>query len=512
MATPELNSTRDTIGELLKRQGGGLFLEDQGSLDTDFQTWLTAASVPFDFKPLSISIYDSSQNVSVVTLILMINPKDINIGQMYVANNSYSRVGWITTIWGRQQMTISFSGSSPGFYFMNSDGSGGLTNFNRKASAGFSNLMSLVGLFKNNAYYFLNSNNATIFKDGTSRVINVMDSIRIDYDGSVYLGSFSTFSMTDTAAMPFRIEYNMEFVVSSLGVDLEPIGGHIKKGNNYQADDVTVAVQGANVSLNKVFQLDENELNTYYQVDQVSDDLDSQITFGSESIPGITETTIVGGVTKIRKVNVSEFFTNNPTVYSALADQSSKLGVPIDGLAAEITFESGGSWSATKKNPSKGSTATGLFQVTNIAAEAMAPLLVKQGIIQNKSQCQTSAQWANIFDTPEKQIGQLSTYYQSSYVTGTKTVYQAIQDAPTAEEKYNAALIGILYPSYVGKDLDTPFPAKVQNANPGIRTPRDYIRKVTQIRNGMTNINQNKVSMVETPQESKKSIGATRSF
>lgn len=39
--------------------------------------------------------------------------------------------------------------------------------------------------------------------------------------------------------------------------------------------------------------------------------------------------------------------------------------------------------------------------------------------------------------------------------------------------------LATFYPAYMGKDPDTLFPARVEEGNPGIRTPADYIRLVT---------------------------------
>jgi len=108
--------------------------------------------------------------------------------------------------------------------------------------------------------------NKSIFKDGTSRVINVMDSLKIEYDGSVYLGSFSTISLNETSENPFRLEYNFEFIVSSFGTDLmgNQIDGHVKKNNNDQSNEVTVAFQGANVRMDQRIGISMTEMDNFF--------------------------------------------------------------------------------------------------------------------------------------------------------------------------------------------------------------------------------------------------------
>lgn len=132
--------------------------------------------------------------------------------------------------------------------------------------------MSLVGLFKNNGWYFLDGlSNPSLFKDGNSRVINVMDTIKIEYDGSVYLGSFTTFTLNDVAASPYKMEYSLEFIVSSFGVDLQDVEGHVSRENNYLDNKVHIALQGSDIEFKTIFGLDTNELNTYFPIAEVPD-------------------------------------------------------------------------------------------------------------------------------------------------------------------------------------------------------------------------------------------------
>ncbi len=489
MSTPDVISTQNMIGSLLTRQGGGLFLEREPLLDVDYQTWLTAARVPEGFKPFTMSIYNKNQDVS---LILMINPKDFNTGQTFITSNAYTRVGWVTSAWGRQQMTISLSGTSPGFYVINSEGSGGLSNFNRRGSAGFYNLMAIVGMFKNNGYYFLNNNHATIFKDGYSRVINVMDSIKLEYEGSTYLGSFSTFSMTDTAAMPYRIEYTLEFIVSSIGADLEPIEGHISDGNNNKNNDVTLAVQGDNAHINDKFTLSEEELKSYYSVKDLKYDLSaSQSYLRGGGQKGVHKTT---NAYSLPKYNTDDFLSKNPKVAAAVIQSAAMMLLTPEQLASIITLESAGTWSPIVDNAN--SDALGIGQFTHYATETIAPELVRLGYIKNVSECQTSEQLTSLFNTTGNQVALFPLYAKTTMVKG-KSLLQRMQEAPTSDERFNIYMIGHFFPKYVGLDLDTAFPQDVQDANPGIRTPRDYINNVKNQMRNINSANWNKVAIDE---------------
>jgi hypothetical protein len=268
-----LTNTRDTLSEMYFKQGGSLFFNTilNSNLDTDMVNWKTSVNVPVDYKEFSISIYNTRTDTDINKLVLFINPKDLVIGQQQIVSNSYTRRGWVNVAWGNQQATLSASGVSSGFYFY-AEGKGGLTNFYRRRTPSFINIMDLMALFKNNGWYFLNGmTNPSLFKDGWSRVISVMDSIKIEYDGSTYIGSFSTFNLNDIANSPYKMEYSFEFIVSSFGVDLQGIEGHISRDDNFKDNEVHVALQGYNIGFKSVIGLDADELNRYFPIDSYED-------------------------------------------------------------------------------------------------------------------------------------------------------------------------------------------------------------------------------------------------
>lgn len=268
-----LSNTRDTFYELYDKQGGSLFFNSvtNNNLDADMLNWKTAVKLPKDYKEFSISIYNTKYSKEVSKLVLFVNPKDLTIGQQQIVSNTYTRRGWVNVAWGNQQATLSASGVSAGFYFI-SEGKGGLTNLYRRRSPSFINVTDLMAMFKNNGWYFLNGlTNPSLFKDGWSRVITVMDSIKIEYDGSTYIGSFSTFNLNDVATSPYKMEYSFEFIVSSFGADLQGVEGHISRENNFEDKEVHVALQGFNIGFKSIIGLDADELNKYFPIDEVPD-------------------------------------------------------------------------------------------------------------------------------------------------------------------------------------------------------------------------------------------------
>jgi murein DD-endopeptidase MepM/ murein hydrolase activator NlpD len=305
MIKPELyNNTLDVLDNLFANQGGALFFNtvQDGILVRDTSNYKTAAKIPTDYKEFSISIYNVATDKDVSKLILYVNPKDLAIGQLHVFNSAYTRRGWVNTAWGNQQATLSASGVSSGFYFY--DGSrGGVTNYSRRKSPSFINIFDVVAMFKNNGWYFLNGvTNPSLFKDGTSRVISVMDCIKIEYDGSTYIGSFDTLTLNDVAEKPYNMEYSFEFVVSSFGTDLQGVDGHLSRDNNKSDNEVKVAIQGFNIGFKTVIGLDAEENNKYfppdsipepslydYKIDELREELDYYSKSGETSVVAIPE-------------------------------------------------------------------------------------------------------------------------------------------------------------------------------------------------------------------------------
>jgi len=293
-----------------RQDNGSLYFDDLTKFD-DYGNWLSAARIPADFIPCSISMIDSvTRKDKMPSLVMMINPKDFTVSQSFVSNSANTRKGWINTLWGNQQATLSAAGMTAGFYYVYANGFGGISNFSRKNSVSFFNLLAIMTLFKNNGYYYMDGQeNPTLFSNvgsslsksadfrnmydyvgnslgagsdlittgtynranessstslGGSRVINVMDIIKISYDGSDYIGNFTTFSLSDVADNPYRMEYNFEFSVSIFGSDPNSIDGHIEMNNNSGSDKIVVAIQGRNTHFDETVGMDETELKSYF--------------------------------------------------------------------------------------------------------------------------------------------------------------------------------------------------------------------------------------------------------
>jgi len=132
---------------------------------------------------------------------------------------------------------------------------------------------------------------------------------------------------------------------------------------------------------------------------------------------------------------------------NALRFVADRLGVDRDALHRLMNFESG--FNPQGKNPAKESTARGLLQFTDTAARNMGYSSAVDLVIQ--------------YPTIESQLlGPVLEYL--------------MQYAPFRDEA--DLYLSVFYPAARMWPLDREFPAIVQAANQGIKTPADYIARV----------------------------------
>lgn len=276
MAFPYYLETTESLKGLVKNQGGD-FHTDPGdrTYPSYSTTFMTASRPPANYMPFVISMYNVATGKSEYPLNLMVNPTDIQYGSTQAVQNAYTRKSWVSTYWGRQLRTLTVSGSSAGFYYNPNEvintvrglqvRSGALTNYNRRNSLAFANLLALISYFKRNGAYFLTDTaDQTLWNDGTSRVINVMDFVMVSYDGADHIGAFNSFTLDDHAETPYQVKYNFEFVVA--GVRRDTFDGHLRRDGNDQQGRVEVSIQGDDMELAKTTRMDEDQLQKYYKI------------------------------------------------------------------------------------------------------------------------------------------------------------------------------------------------------------------------------------------------------
>lgn len=140
-------------------------------------------------------------------LVLLVNPKTFNRSYENSSDTGVKgRYGQIVHTWLERPSTIDVSGVTAGQYVVDVEGSGGLTNVNRIHSLSYMNLMSLIGIYKNNGRIFAGT-------ESDPGIPILAFTIFIYYDEHIYLGSFDNFSVEDGAEKPYNMAYSFKFSV-----------------------------------------------------------------------------------------------------------------------------------------------------------------------------------------------------------------------------------------------------------------------------------------------------------
>lgn len=150
------------------------------------------------------------QRVSEIpSLLLYINPTSFNRTHQHSLDYAGGWRGNIVSMWLEQPIQIQGSGVTSGQYVVNSLGNGGITNANRIYSLSYANLQSLLMMYQNNGWIY----SGELYNASNKGVPVIGMSIFIYYDGHIYIGSFDSFKISDSAEKPFQLSYDFVFTV-----------------------------------------------------------------------------------------------------------------------------------------------------------------------------------------------------------------------------------------------------------------------------------------------------------
>lgn len=169
--------------------------------------------------PLVIAIPDKDGNKLEFTL--LINPETWNQGKTSSVQSNYTRDGYITQVWGASQDLITSNGKTAAFMVEGI----GLTNTGRRRSFAHLNFMALLYAYRNNGYQLTDP---IKLNNQLTRVPNRVRGVEIYYDGHFFMGHFNNFTIDEDASTPFLLNYNFEFVISTLSDDYNEVKGHFE--------------------------------------------------------------------------------------------------------------------------------------------------------------------------------------------------------------------------------------------------------------------------------------------
>jgi len=149
-------------------------------------------------------------------LAMMVNPKSLTFSYSPTLDYAMGRKSVITSMWLEQPMKLNATGSTSAFILTPGiNRGGGLSHEFRVSTHSYSNLMSLISIFKNNGCVMDDDHSA-------EGVVMRSGSLYIYYDKRFYIGSFDSLSIRDDASKPFNLEYSYTYNVRqmlTLGVE-----------------------------------------------------------------------------------------------------------------------------------------------------------------------------------------------------------------------------------------------------------------------------------------------------
>ena len=149
---------------------------------------------------------------------LLVNPQSFKLSsEKIISDGGFTREGPIIEHWGDQQDKIEASGKLAAFMAVDANppvasgptgGGPGLTRVARNYSASYQNFLSLYLLYRNNGGLYTKG-----LEDKLLTRLSLVRSIYIYYDSVMYIGSFDSFTITETDSNPYSLEYSYQFTV-----------------------------------------------------------------------------------------------------------------------------------------------------------------------------------------------------------------------------------------------------------------------------------------------------------
>jgi hypothetical protein len=150
--------------------------------------------------------YETSLLPEGVKLVLHVNPSQMQIKYARKVERLQTRGGYVEQHWGDDTQQISFQMATGGFMRLYS----GLSNITspkyggtRRETLAYDSYLDMLALFHNNASIY--DANGQIALQGI---------IKVTFDGGVYLGWFTSFSVTESSDKPFMFTLSAEMDIA----------------------------------------------------------------------------------------------------------------------------------------------------------------------------------------------------------------------------------------------------------------------------------------------------------
>ncbi len=164
-------------------------------------------------RPVVFDILAPDRETSILPeglrMVLHVNPRTMSVGNQKQITRSQTKGGFVEEHWGEGTRTLDFNGATGGFmrlYSGLSNITGGTGSFDtggtRRETIAYDKYLDLLALFHSNGGVY----------DLTGKLV-FQGVIKVTFDGGVFLGYFSNFSVTDSSDKPYSFEITTQFMV-----------------------------------------------------------------------------------------------------------------------------------------------------------------------------------------------------------------------------------------------------------------------------------------------------------
>ena len=165
-------------------------------------------------KPVVFDILGPDQETSLLPdymkMVLHVNPSSMAVNYTKVIERIQTKGGFVEQHWGEGLDTLEFNMATGGFMRLYSGlsnitgGTGSIdTEGTRRESIAYDKYLDLLALSHNNGSIY----------DVTGKIV-FQGAIKVTFDGGVYLGFFSDFSVDETADKPYQFTLTSSFTIS----------------------------------------------------------------------------------------------------------------------------------------------------------------------------------------------------------------------------------------------------------------------------------------------------------
>lgn len=142
-------------------------------------------------------------------MVLHVNPNQVSFAYTKIITRIQTKGGYVEQHWGEGAPTVSLSAVTGGFKrvfsgLSNVTGGGYDTGGTRRETIAYDKYLDLLALFHNNGSIY-----------DQSGQIAFQGAIQLTFDGGIYIGWFSSFSVSESADRPYLFELQAEFTVGS---------------------------------------------------------------------------------------------------------------------------------------------------------------------------------------------------------------------------------------------------------------------------------------------------------